>query len=59
MTQQERRFDVVHEEKQTGEVIRVLRDTTTGVCYLYAWTMSGGGLTALLNPDGTPVVQSD
>lgn len=59
MTQQERRFEVVHEEKQVGELTRILRDTVTGVCYLYTWTMSGGGLTVLVNADGSPVVQPD
>lgn len=57
MAQSEKRFEVVHEEKQLGEFTRVLRDTTTGVCYLYAWTMSGGGLTVLVNADGSPVVE--
>lgn len=59
MTQHEKRFEIIHEDRQVGEFTRILRDTVTGVCYVYAWTMSGGGLTVMVNPDGTPVVQPD
>ena len=59
MTKSTKRFETVHEEKQIGEFTRILRDTETGVCYLYVWTMSGGGVTVLVNPDGSPVVQPD
>lgn len=59
MAQNEKRFEVVHEDRQVGEFTRVLRDTVTGVCYLYIWSTNGGGLTVLMNADGSPVVQSD
>jgi len=50
------RFDVIHEDKKLGEFTRVLRDTLTGVCYLHTSVGTGGGLTVLVNPDGSPVV---
>lgn len=59
MAQSDERFEVVHEDRRVGEFTRVLRDKVTGVCYLYTWSTNGGGLTVLVNPDGSPVVQPD
>lgn len=56
MSQENKRFDVVFEQKSFSEVTRILRDRETGVCYLFQWSGTGGGLTALLNTDGTPVI---
>ncbi|MCI9887418.1 xylan 1,4-beta-xylosidase [Micrococcales bacterium 31B] len=39
-----------------GERTRILRDRETGVNYVYHWAGTAGGLTTLLNADGTPVV---
>lgn len=56
-----KRFEKLHsEEIGIGGKIEILRDTQTGVCYL--WRYGGrsgfaGGLTALLGPDAKPVVQ--
>ena len=36
--------------------MEILVDRETGVNYVYASHGYGGGLTVLLNPDGTPVV---
>jgi hypothetical protein len=57
MASSEKRFEVVHEQKRLGEAIRILRDQDTGVCYLQTWSGAGGGVTVLVNPDGSPVVQ--
>ena len=39
--------------------VRILRDTQTGVEYLFTWYGNAGGLTPLLEADGTPVVRHD
>ncbi|QLQ15691.1 MAG: hypothetical protein HZY73_08410 [Micropruina sp.] len=58
MAKRERRFTVVHEEGALT-VARVLRDTKTGVCYLWYGEGAAYGLTPLLNADGSPVVTWD
>lgn len=57
MATKEERFEVVHEQKSMAEATRILRDRDTGVCYLQTWSGASGGLTVLVNPDGSPVVQ--
>lgn len=57
MASQKQRFEVVHEQKSLAEATRILRDGDTGVCYLQTWSVTSGGLTVLVNPDGSPVVQ--
>ncbi|AZI45378.1 hypothetical protein EHF33_20935 (plasmid) [Deinococcus psychrotolerans] len=52
----EKRFEVVHEDKSLGELTRIMRDRETGVCYLYQWAGTGGGLTVLVDKDGKPIV---
>ncbi len=41
-----------------GPATYVLVDRETGVNYLYAASGYGGGITPLLNRDGTPVITS-
>ena len=54
----EKRFIKVHSEGGgfTAPATYVFVDRQTGVNYLYASSGYGGGLTVLLNRDGTPVV---
>ena len=40
----------------SGPATYIMVDRETGVNYLYVSGGYGGGLTALLNPDGTPVI---
>ena len=48
------RFVKVHSENMGGEMILV--DKVTGVNYLFVQSGYAGGLTVLLNRDGTPVI---
>lgn len=57
MASSEKRFEVTYEQKGLVEATRILRDRDTGVCYLQTWSGASGGLTVLVNPDGSPVVQ--
>lgn len=54
MAKKEERFVKVHSENLGSEMILV--DRQTGVNYLYSASGYSGGLTVLLNRDGTPVV---
>lgn len=54
MAKKEERFITVHSENFGSESILV--DKLTGVNYLFVCYGNAGGLTPLLNPDGTPVV---
>ena len=58
MAKKERRFIKVEGESgglsMPGTIVLV--DRQTGVNYLYASSGYGGGLTPLLNRDGTPVI---
>ena len=56
MAKKEERFIRVHSENFGSEFILV--DKKTGVNYLFVQSGYAGGLTPLLNPDGTPVVTS-
>lgn len=57
MSNKERRFIVIHEEKPSrAELTRIIQDTVTGVCYLHVWAGTGTGLTPLLDAQGAPVV---
>lgn len=58
MAQKEKRFIKVHAEGGgfSGPGTCILVDKQTGVNYLYANGGYGGGLTVLLNRDGTPVI---
>ena len=53
----EKRFSVILSESPSfGESTRILVDKKTGVNYLYVSSGYGGGVTPLLNRDGTPVI---
>lgn len=54
MAKKEERFIRVHSENFGSEMILV--DKKTGVNYLFVQSGYAGGLTPLLNRDGTPVV---
>ena len=57
MAQDSNRFEKIHSESARTEGSEVLRDRETGVCYLYHWWGQTGGLTVLLNSDGSPVTR--
>ena len=54
----EKRFVKVHNESGgfAGPQTTILVDRKTGVNYLFVQNGYGGGLTVLLNRDGTPVI---
>ena len=54
MAKKQERFVRIHSENMGGEQIIV--DKVTGVNYLFSANGYAGGLTVLLNRDGTPVV---
>ena len=54
MAKKEKRFVKVYSQGMGSEIVYV--DRETGVNYLYVNGGYGGGLTPLLNRDGTPVV---
>lgn len=52
------RFEIIHEQKKGfAEIVRVLRDTRTGVCYLQTWSGTSGGITLLVDRQGNPLVE--
>jgi len=56
----EKRFEVVHSESPKAlSGAMVLRDKQTGVHYLYVASGYGGGLTALLDSDGKPIINKN
>lgn len=52
------RFDVIYNQGNglTSPNIQILVDKETGIQYLFTQSGYAGGLTPLLNADGTPVV---
>jgi len=58
MAKKEKRFVKVYSDGGgfSGPATYILVDTETGVNYLYAAGSYGGGITPLLNRDGTPVI---
>ena len=54
MAKKEERFVRIHSENMGSEQIVV--DKLTGVNYLFVQSGYAGGLTVLLNRDGTPVI---
>ena len=58
MAKNEDRFEVTVKDGNgfSGPEVRVIVDKKTGVNYLFAAYGNAGGLTVLLNRDGTPVV---
>ena len=60
MSPKEKRFIKVYSESGglSGPSTCILVDKETGVNYIYASSGYSGGITPLLNRDGTPVVTS-
>lgn len=57
MARKEKRFEKVHSESLGfGSSVEILKDTRTGVCYLWRSGGYAGGLTVLLGADGKPVI---
>ena len=57
MAKKDSRFVTVYTEGTPfGMMTQILVDKKTGVNYLYTQTGNAGGLTVLLNRDGTPVI---
>ena len=54
MAKKEKRFETVY--SQDMGCTKILVDKNTGVNYLYVQSGYAGGLTVLLNRDGTPVI---
>ena len=55
----DKRFIVTYSQGGfTNPGVQVLVDKQTGVNYMYAYSGYSGGLTPLLNRDGTPVITS-
>ena len=50
------RFKEIHAENRFGIQTKILVDKETGVNYLWHTEGYGGGLTVLLNADGSPVI---
>lgn len=57
MAKKEKRFEKVHSETiGFGGSVEILRDTRTGVCYLWRSGGYGGGMTVLVGADGRPLI---
>ena len=58
MVKKEDRFDVTVKDSNgfSGPSVSIIVDKKTGVNYLFAESGYAGGLTVLLNRDGSPVV---
>ena len=54
MAKKEKRFEEVY--SQGMGTVKIYMDKQTGVNYLYVQNGYSGGMTPLLNADGTPVV---
>ncbi len=53
-----KKFETIY-SRGTFNQQKIIRDTDTGVAYVFMTEGYGGGLCALLNPDGTPMVYMD
>ena len=56
MAKKDNRFIVLHKDSQFAGETKILVDRETGVNYLWHAEGYSGGLTVLLNADGTPVI---
>ena len=56
MEKQKRFIKIYSQSGFTDNLMQIWVDRQTGVNYLYSASGYSGGLTVLLNPDGTPVV---
>lgn len=59
MAKKDKRFEKIHSESMGfGGTAEILRDTRTGVCYLWRSAGgSGGGLTVLVDAQGKPMIE--
>ncbi|MCL2108322.1 MAG: DUF6440 family protein [Oscillospiraceae bacterium] len=55
VAKKDKRFVTVHSEGGLSDFSRVIKDTETGVLYLFHASGYGGGLTPLLAKDGKPL----
>lgn len=57
MAKKDKRFDIIQTESASfgGPSCTILVDTATGVQYLFVQGGYAGGLTPLLDKDGTPI----
>ena len=51
-----KRFEVIFEEKEVIKGCRILKDKETGVLYLFHYDGYAGGLTVMLDSDGKPLI---
>ena len=56
MEKQKRFIKIYSQSGFTDNLMQIWVDRQTGVNYLYSASGYSGGLTVLMNPDGTPVV---
>lgn len=56
MAKKKKRFIVTHEESSLSGSTSIWVDKETGINYLFHSSGYAGGLTPLLNRDGTPVI---
>ena len=54
MAKKEKRFECTYSQEMG--TVKIYVDKQTGIHYVYVANGYGGGLTTLLNADGTPVV---
>ena len=57
MAKKEKRFQKIYSQEMGS--VAVFVDKQTGVNYLFVQSGYAGGVTPLLNPDGTPVITKD
>ncbi|CEO88823.1 MAG TPA: xylan 1,4-beta-xylosidase [Syntrophaceticus sp.] len=59
MEKKEYGFEVKGVRSPTGTYIKIIVDKTTGVNYLFCSVGAAGGLTPLLNSDGSPIITTN
>ena len=53
-------YERIRQANNNGDVcIHILKDTVTGVLYVFTGDGQRGGLTPLLGSDGKPMIESD
>ncbi|MGE4483765.1 MAG: DUF6440 family protein [Oscillospiraceae bacterium] len=53
----QKRFEVIHKEGLSlGESVKIIVDKKTGINYMFVSSGYSGGITALLERDGNPVI---
>ena len=59
MEKKEYGFEVKDVRSPTSTYIKIIVDKTTGVNYLFCCVGAAGGLTPLLNSDGSPIITTN